>query len=243
MSLPDIAITNASTCLTDAQVEAAIPALQRQVSQDFKAYWDTDCSLTYLPKDQPLIPGWWQIVLTDNPDQAGALGYHEMTSQGTPLGKVFARLDIRSGSSWTVTLSHELLEMLADPWINLCAQGSDGKVYALEVCDAVEADGLGYEIDGLLVSDFITPSWFEPTEADRVDFKRRISQPFEIAPGGYISVLEPSKGWTQITAKGLGGPPMVRGSRRQRRTVAKWAWEKSAMKGKPALLADNIRVE
>ena len=37
MSLPVIAITNASTCLTDEQVEAAIPALQRQVSLDFKA--------------------------------------------------------------------------------------------------------------------------------------------------------------------------------------------------------------
>ena len=77
-------------------------------------------------------------------------------------------------ASWTVTLSHELLEMLADPWINWCAQGDDGKIYALEVCDAVEADRMGYEIDGVLVSDFITPSWFEPTHADRVDFKGRI---------------------------------------------------------------------
>jgi len=239
MSLPDIAITNASTCLTDAQVEAAIPALQRQVSQDFKSYWDMDCSLTFLPKDQPLYGGWWQIVLTDNPDQAGALGYHELTSQGTPLGKIFAGLDMQSGSSWTLTLSHELLEMLGDPWINWCAQGSDGKVYALEVCDAVEADQLGYEIDGVLVSDFITPSWFEPTEADRVDFKRRISKPLELARGGYISVLDPSRGWTQITARGVGGPPIPRGSRRQRRTVSKWAWKRSAeVKRKPRLVAD-----
>ena len=80
--------------------------------------------------------------------------------------------------------------MLADPWINWCAQGSDGRIYALEVCDAVEADRLGYEIDGVLVSDFITPSWFEPTHADRVDFKRRILKPLQLAEGGYISVLE-----------------------------------------------------
>ena len=70
--------------------------------------------------------------------------------------------------------------MLADPWINWCAQGSDGKIYALEVCDAVEADELGYEIDGVLVSDFITPSWFEPTRADRVDFKRRVRNPLQL---------------------------------------------------------------
>jgi hypothetical protein len=70
--------------------------------------------------------------------------------------------------------------MLADPWINWCAQGSDGKIYALEVCDAVESDRLGYEIDGVMVSDFITPSWFEPTHADRVDFKRRILNPLQL---------------------------------------------------------------
>jgi hypothetical protein len=184
MSVPVIALTNASTCLSDAQVETVLPSLQRQVSRDFCAYWDIDCSLTFLPKAQALVAGWSQIVLTDDPDQAGALGYHEMSSNGTPLGKVFAGLDAESGSSWTVTLSHELLEMLADPWINWCAQGSDGRIYALEVCDAVESDSLGYKIDGVLVSDFITPSWFEPTQADRIDFKKRVSRPMELAPGG-----------------------------------------------------------
>jgi hypothetical protein len=186
-----------------------------------------DCQLTFLPKEELLTEGWWQISVTDNPDQAGALGYHELTSRGTPLGKVFAALDIQSGGSWTVTLSHELLEMLADPWINWCAQGSDGKVYALEVCDAVEADELGYRIDGVLVSDFITPSWFEPTRADRVDFKRRISRPLELASGGYISVLDPGGLWTQIAAQDAPAIPIPSGSRRQRRTMGKAKWRKS----------------
>src|SRR6266566_3784885 len=100
--------------------ESVLPALQKQVSDDFKAYWELDCTLTFLNNGQPLTRGWWQVVITDNPDQAGALGYHEMTTIGTPLGKVFAKLDMENGSSWTATLSHELLEMLADPWINWC---------------------------------------------------------------------------------------------------------------------------
>ena len=227
MSVPVIALTNASTCLSDAQVEAVVPSLQRQVSLDFRAYWDIDCALTFLSKGQPLTAGWWQIVLTDDPDQAGALGYHEMTIHGTPLGKVFARLDVESGSSWTVTLSHELLEMLADPWINWCAQGSDGRIYALEVCDAVESDSLGYKIDGVLVSDFITPSWFEPTQADRIDFKKRVSKPMELGLGGYVSVLDPASRWTQITAKGEGGPPAPPGSRRHRRSIGNAKWRRS----------------
>lgn len=227
MPIPTIAITNASTCLTDAQVEAVLPALQKQVSDDFKVYWEQDCTLSFLPKDQPLTHGWWQIAIADNPDQAGALGYHEMTSTGTPLGKVFAKLDLTIGSSWTVTLSHELLEMLADPWINWCAMGNDSKIYALEVCDAVESDDLGYKIDEVLVSDFVTPAWFEPTEADRLDFKQHVNKELELARGGYISIYDPSSGWTQINAKGEGGPRIVPGSRRQRRKLIRPAWRRS----------------
>jgi hypothetical protein len=227
MSLPVIAITNASTCLSDAQVEAVLPALQKQVTDEFQAYWELDCTLSFLSKDQPLAQGWWQIAVTDNPDQAGALGYHELTSQGAPLGKIFAQLDLDTGSSWTATLSHELLEMLADPWINWCAVGTDSKIYALEVCDAVEADNLGYFIDGVLVSDFVTPSWFEPTCADRMDFKQHLAKELELARGGYISIFDPPNGWTQVTAKGKGGPRILPGSRRQRRKLIRPSWRNS----------------
>ena len=126
-----------------------------------------------------------------------------------------------------MTLSHELLEMLADPWINWCAQGSDGKIYALEVCDAVEADNLGYKIGEVLVSDFITPSWFEPTRANRVDFKRRISKPLQLASGGYISVLDVGGRWVQMAAQDASAVPIPSGSRRQRRSMRKEEWRKS----------------
>lgn len=58
MTLPGIAITNASTCLTELQVSAAIPALQRQVTVDFRGCWAVDCQLEFLTKDEPLTAGW-----------------------------------------------------------------------------------------------------------------------------------------------------------------------------------------
>lgn len=228
MTLPVIAITNASTSLTDVQVEAVLAALQKQVSNEFKGYWELDCVVDFVPRTQPLTEGWWQIVVLDNADQAGALGYHELTNQGTPLGKIFAKIDLDSGSSWTVTLSHELLEMLADPWINWCAVGRDSKIYALEVCDAVEADNLGYVIDGVLVSDFVTPAWFEPTCADRLDFKQHVTKQLELARGGYISIFDPTAGWTQIDAKGGPGPRILPGTRRQRRKMIRESWRRSS---------------
>jgi hypothetical protein len=42
------------------------------------------------------------------------VGYHDLTNEGLPLGKVFAGSDMVNGYNWTVTASHELLEMLID---------------------------------------------------------------------------------------------------------------------------------
>src|SRR5207244_868351 len=47
--------------------------------------------------------------------------------------------------------------------------------------------------------------------ADRLDFKQHVTKQLDLARGGYISVLDPISGWTQITAKGLGGPPTLPG--------------------------------
>lgn len=245
MSLPVIAISNESTVLTDAQVQAVIPALQKQVTNDFRAFYGIDATLEWLPHGAALTPGWWQIVVLDDPDQAGALGYHELSSQGTPLSKVFAKLDIENKSSWTVTISHELLEMLGDPDINLCAQSDDGKIYAYEVCDPVESDELGYEIDGVLLSDFVTPKWFQPSAFGNVySFKEHVSASFQLAKGGYISVFDPKRGWMQVEDRltwinpAMGSltqaitfyteeTPIPTGSRRSRRSLPRSYWHRS----------------
>lgn len=116
----------------------------------------------------------------------------------TDLGRrpgVHAGTDIKLGASWTVTASHELLEMLADPDINLTAfvQSGDttGKLYAYEVADACEADNYGYKIGETLVSDFVFPAWFEsfPTAGAQLDQQGQIQRPFEILPGGWVGFL------------------------------------------------------
>ncbi len=114
-----ISIINASTVLTDTEIRPVVNALQQQVTNDFRPAWGIDAELTFVPTGStPPIGTWWLTILDDS-DQAGALGYHDLTPDGLPLGKVFAATDLKYGNSWTVTASHELLEMLADPNINL----------------------------------------------------------------------------------------------------------------------------
>ena len=105
-----ISLMNRSTVLTDDQVQAALPALQTQVHRDFAPVWGTDADLTFVATNANPAPGTWWLTVFDNSDVADALGYHDLTPDGLPIGKVFAGSDIQFGQSWTVTASHELLD-------------------------------------------------------------------------------------------------------------------------------------
>lgn len=204
--MQEIIVKNLSTVISEASLAAALPAFQRQVTEHFGPSWGTDAHLIYATKDATLPVGSWLLGVFDNADQAGALGYHDITSRGDPLGKVFAKTTKDDGGLWTVTFSHELLEMIGDPGINLCAlDESQSRIYAYEACDAVEADELGYAIDGIRVSDFVLPSFFEAGTTTGVprDFCGHVNDCFELAPGGYLSYLDfkTAKGWQQVFAE------------------------------------------
>jgi len=232
-----ISVINASTVVTDAEVSPVVAALQQQVNHDFGPVWGIAAQLTFIPTgNQPPAGTWWLSILDDS-DQAGALGYHDITPDGLPLGKVFAGTDLKYGSQWSVTASHELLEMLADPNINLTVfvqsdQGSGGIIYSYEVCDACEADQFGYQIGNVTVSDFVYPSWFESFRAAnsaQFDQQKQIQSPFQLLSGGYIGVynVTAGSGWQQQTADKKLTDTLSRGnvgSRRERRRTPRELW-------------------
>ena len=236
-----VAVVNASSVLKDSQVQNAIEPLQTQVSRDFATVWGIDADIEFVPKGNKPSPGTWWLAVLDDSDQAGALGYHDVTRDGLPLGKVFAGSDLKLGYTWTVTASHELLEMLADPAINLTvfvqSQSDSGVLFAYEVCDACEADKFGYKIGGTLLSDFVYPSWFESfrkTGGAQFDYSKKIRKPFELLQGGYIGAFDvkAGSGWQQITADGrplYSARPRV-GSRRERRRTSRDQWLTSQVK-------------
>jgi len=237
-----VSIFNRSTVLTDSEVKAAVPALQTQVHRDFAPPWGIDADLRFVPRGKKPAPGSWWLVFLDNSDQAGALGYHDVTANELPLGKVFAGTDKQYGNQWTVTASHELLEMLADPEINLSVfiehGDTAGRLYAYETADPCEADSDGYKINGVLVSDFVYPAWFEPSSkpGTQLDYRKLIKKPFELRPGGYVGYFDVSSGsgWQQLNAKKKKASYAMRphvGSRRERRRTPRDQWLKSTTKG------------
>src|SRR5262249_39867419 len=88
---PKIAVINESSVMSDTEAKALVQALQTQVSRDFAPLWCVDAKLSFVSRNQHPESGAWQLVLLDDSDQAGALGYHETTAQDLPLGKAFLR--------------------------------------------------------------------------------------------------------------------------------------------------------
>ena len=231
-----ISVINESTVLADTDVVPVVAALQKQVSNDFIPVWGTDAELNIVAKGtQPPSGSWW-LVLLDDTDQANALGYHDLTTEGLPIGKVFAASDLKAGRSWTVTASHELLEMLGDPNINLTVfvqnTNTAGILYAYEVCDACEDDSLGYKIDNVLVSDFVYPAWFESFRTEgstQFDRMNKIQTPFQLLVNGYIGIFNVASGsgWQQQTAEKRPANLQHRGgigTRRERRSIPHDQW-------------------
>lgn len=202
-----IAIVNRSTAAGDAVVAALLPALQMQISRDFAAWWGSDATLRFVGQREAPSPGEWVCWILDNSDAPGDLGYH--VDQGSvPEAKVFAAEDLRAGLALSITLSHELLEMLGDPTTQRTVPASDGRTYVVEVCDPVEADQDGYDIDGVRVSNFVTPRYFgmsNPADDPRFDHLGLLRAGLPaLRPGGYC-LFEQDGAWHTLAARHANG--------------------------------------
>lgn len=172
-------------------------ALSEQVAADFAPVWHVRATVgVYEPDDA--TPGLWQIRIKRTLDEPDALGYHTDLN-GQPISYVD---DV---PYWPSVASHELLEMLADPfgmrmhqarlpmgmnghWRDLGLKHASSRVsYLLEVCDPPEAKS--YEVGGVMLSDFLHPHWYRTNPPPNAIFSHSgiLRYPREIANGGYVS--------------------------------------------------------
>lgn len=174
-------------------------AQQRQVLEHWSLYHE-GLGLVRAASAHPAQSGEVEIRLLDQPTMDGALGFHDETENGTPIIYVFVGLAKQLGESWTSIASHEVLEVLGDPYLRRASENmDDGLMYAFEVADAVEQQT--YEIDGVELSNFCTPAWFEPPHSlDGVKFDHLglCTAPFQVLEGGYAQSYDTSKGWNML---------------------------------------------
>ncbi len=186
-----VACINMATVDLGAPFDKLTAALQKCYDQYFLPVWGYPLKLynTKVAK-----PSDWQFIYFDNADQAGALGYHDLTENGQPISKIFVKTTIAAGEKVSVTACHELFEMAIDPIANLWAEASDGTEYAYEMSDPVEEDT--FLVDGIAMSNFVHPSWFEPfvhPAGTKFDHLGLLKKPFSMTKGGYVILKKKGK--------------------------------------------------
>lgn len=229
-----VAIINRSSVLSPNDVEAFARAATIQATHLGQAGYPIFASAVAVKEGDRFPTGAWKLYLDDRSDVEGAGGYHETTGEGNPVGRAFVKDAMEYGLDWTVTASHEFVEMLVDPWAVLAVDIGRGIWVAWEACDPVEADADGYAVNVTLadgshravrLSDFITAAWFTEGSTGRMDWTRRLKNPLTLRPGGYAS-LQVDGEWTQEVAnRRAPGEPVsrVEFSHRIVRRAARWA--------------------
>jgi hypothetical protein len=149
-----VALVNMNPRISAPAVRRAAAALQLQANEDLREWWPGPRVKIVVEPASTVGTHAWELVIAKPlphvPGQDYLIGgAHGLTSTGEVMGSVFP---VR-GAAWTMSASHELLEMLEDP-----SGGATRNDYAFEVCDPVE--NAGYDLRGVLVSDFVTPGWF-----------------------------------------------------------------------------------
>lgn len=200
MSVIQVGLVDKAGALDAQLVEAAAAALNIQVIRDLAGIWNVQATVRYLPDPKHIPPGVWPVFL-DAKLPADEGGVH-LDKKNQPYALIKGTPD---SDDWTIDASHETLEMLVDPGgnrlqtsraIEISGNGvkdTTGQFdYLVEACDPCEANEFAYSIDGIAVSDFITPHFYDPvaTSGTRYSFGGHIKAPRQILAGGYISFID-----------------------------------------------------
>jgi hypothetical protein len=215
VSLPqNIAIVSLTSDVSMRSLLQATAAVQKQVTRDFAPIWGAtgnvdafvdfhDVPSDYLPvalfRDVREFAD--QIVaLVGQEPAARVIGAFERGQLSGIHMNSFTRQPfalVAATDAWTVTLSHEILEMLADPSGNRLIAATHPSApkrrvqYLLEVCDPCLSRW--YPVNGVPVSDFYTPQYFDPVHIPgvRYSFSGSLVRPRQILEGGYVTYLDP----------------------------------------------------
>src|SRR5215469_6897771 len=201
MTVIQVGLVDTTSKLDPQLVESTADALNVQVIRDLPQYWNVQASVSLVSNPSRVPTGVWPVLLVAKlpPGEGGV----HLDKNNQPYALVIGTPD---SSDWTIDASHETIEMLVDPAGNRmqtsrAIEPTDKSVvdvngqfsYLVEACDPCEGNQYAYSIQGVAVSDFITPHFYDPvtTNGTRYSFGGNIKRPRELLPGGYISFLNP----------------------------------------------------
>ncbi len=193
-----IAIVSETAAVPLRDVTRVAAAVQKQVLRDFAPIWGIQATIGAFAAREDIPIGYWPILIQDDLDEPFD-GMHR-NRNGEPFGVV------RAGYGWSITVSHEALEMLADPTCaRLVSAPSPRRTherveFLLDICDPCQ--GVSYTVNGLQLCDFVTPNFYDAVESPgvRYSYTGAVETPRQVLSEGCCTWHEPSTGeWWQAT--------------------------------------------
>lgn len=193
MNNTNIAIISESPKVTFDEIAKVAAAVTRQVNDHLSRFWPVRASISAFAQQSDVPLGYWRVsVIKGRPECV--LGIHR-SKNGEPFALV------SDEDHWSIAISHEVLEMLIDPTLsNFRAgnlpNGGPRVNFLVEICDPCQSSA--YPVNGVAVSDFVTPAYFDPdlsgppASEGGYSFQGSISKPRTVAPGGYLVWLNPT---------------------------------------------------
>lgn len=201
-----VALVSDTSTVSFADISTVAAALQKQATRDFGPLWQVNATVSAFAALESVPVDYWPVIVRDDINQPGAAGYHT-DENGQPFSLV------QADDQWQLTVSHETLEMLADPFGNRTLAGAPPPqappplsalqrvLYLVEVCDPCEDAQFAYGVNGQQLSDFITPHYYDPKGATGAlySFRGNIKGPHTVLENGYVSFGNPlTNEWYQI---------------------------------------------
>jgi hypothetical protein len=188
--LRQVALVSESAQVEASDLTQVSAALQKQATRDLVQFWNVKATVDAFPRLEDVPIGYWPIMVMDDIGYDAAGIHLDKNGQPFALVTASAQRDV-----WSLTASHEMIEMLVDPFGNRLVAGDSpkpdqGRVqFLLEACDPSEAAGFAYTVNGILVSDFYSVRFFDPVAAPgvRYSFTGAITEPRQVLRGGYLS--------------------------------------------------------
>ena len=202
MNSSKVALINQTNdgAVSPATLQQYAAALQQQVDNHLAPAWNVRADISVLDAGAVIPQGTSPLNIVNA--LAGQAGVHT-NDQGQLSAEAV------NGDQLSITLSHELLEMLVDPSGTRVTRAPDldpysgGQLvdYLVEVCDPCVVHS--YDIDGVPVSDFVLPSFYDPDATGNVDFAGFLAGPLTVPLGCYISWLDPvDNRWHELQPDG-----------------------------------------
>lgn len=199
------ALLNESTVVTERECHAIVQALNIQAHHMAHPWDRLQPSCSFHKSTKELSPEYVRLTILDDPDQAGALGYHTVDPDGFPTAKIFARLldyVLQTANSVSSCASHEFVEAWGNPtclmWDTFDGKGQQ---VAHELGDPVQNDFYNIQTKSygqVAVSNFLLPNYFNPWATDNFDYMGKLTRPAPALSKGGYAIVDVGSGEKQV---------------------------------------------